>query len=286
MDYLLGIFSWYGYVLPFYERITLIKEAGFKAASLWWEDENAPFPMKKESMPRLIREKGLLLENIHVPDNNSDALWSEREPERIGAVQCHVEWLYDCARLGIPKMVMHLNDGAAPPAPNRYGLKSMGELVRVAEELQVTIAVENTRRSDHISYVLRSIQSDYLGFCFDSSHYQLTNKDDFRLLKDGARLVATHLSDNDGVEDRHWLPGHGIINWAALAGSFPKSYRGCLMLEVYPTAGERKDSPQKFLKKAYQKLSDIRKLIKTNKRGDRFNYDRSGKDMSVMRTRQ
>ena len=45
INYPLGIFSWFGFVLPFEERITLIKEAGFTATSIWWEDEDAPFPI-------------------------------------------------------------------------------------------------------------------------------------------------------------------------------------------------------------------------------------------------
>lgn len=262
MNYPFGIFSWYGFVLPFEERITLIKEAGFQATTLWWEDEHAPFRKKKESMPRLVCEKGLLLENIHVPFNNSDALWSEQESVRNAIVQSHIAWLYDCAQFGIPRMVMHLNDGVNPPAPNRQGLKSMGKLVQVAEKLQITIAIENTRRSDYISYVLRSIQSNYLGFCFDSSHHRLTNKENYQLLKDyGDRLVATHISDNDGIEDRHWLPGNGIIDWAEVSRYFPKAYDGCLTLEVCPTVEERKASPQEFLKEAYQKVSDVQNLI-------------------------
>jgi sugar phosphate isomerase/epimerase len=182
INYPLGIFSWFGFVLPFEERITLIKEAGFTATSIWWEDEVAPFPIKKESMPHLAREQGLLLENIHVPYNNSDALWSEHESLRKAIVQCHVEWLYDCAQFGIPMMVMHLNDEINPPAPNSQGLENMRELVQVAEKMQVTIAIENTRRNDSISYVLKSIRSNYLGFCFDSSHHRLANNEDCRLL--------------------------------------------------------------------------------------------------------
>jgi len=257
----LGIFSWYGFILPFEERITLIKEAGFTATSLWWEDEDAPFPMKKESMPRLVRDKGLLLENIHVPFNDSSALWSEDESVRTEIVQSHIQWLQDCAKFSIPRMVMHLTEGDNPPVPNRQGLRSMEELVNVAEELGVTIAIENTRRTDNVPYVLRHVQSTPLGFCFDSSHHRLTDKD-FTLLKDyGDRLVATHLSDNDGLHDRHWLPGHGIINWDEVARAFSKTYEGCLTLEAYPTAEERRESPRKFLERAYQKVSGIQILL-------------------------
>lgn len=257
-QYPLGIFSWFGFVLPFQERIRLIKEAGFEATSIWWEDEDTPWLVKKESMPQLVRDRGLVLENLHVPYNDSSELWSENESVRSEFIQRHIGWLQDCANYHIPMMVMHLTEGLNPPAPNGEGLKSFLELVKVAEELEVTIAIENTRRSDNVPYLLSKIQSNYLGFCYDSSHHFLSDKQDFSLLDNfGERLVTTHLSDNDGLEDRHWLPEQGIIDWGMLAKHFPVSYRGGLTLEAYPTAEEREDSPESYLKKAHQKVKNV-----------------------------
>jgi len=107
MNYKSGIFSWYGFVMPFEERIRLIRQAGFGATSLWWEDEDQPYPVKREDMPRMVREAGLYLENIHVPFNDSDALWSEAEGVRQAVLESHLEWLHDCASHKI-------HDGDAP----------------------------------------------------------------------------------------------------------------------------------------------------------------------------
>ncbi|MCO5388225.1 sugar phosphate isomerase/epimerase family protein [Desulfosporosinus sp.] len=260
--YLLGIFSWFGYVLPFQERIRLIKEAGFASTSIWWEDEDTPWPMKKESMPQLVRDMGIFVENIHVPFNESGALWSEQKSVRTNIIKSHLNWLNACADHQIPIMVMHLTEQGNHPAPNRSGLESMLELVKVAEGLGVKIAIENTLRSDNVPYILERIDSKYLGFCYDSSHYNLTDKLDFHLLdRYGGRLMSTHLSDNDGLKDRHWLPGQGIIDWTKVANHFPTSYRGCLTLEAYATKEEREDSPQNFLEKAYQRAVKIRDII-------------------------
>ncbi len=258
-QYPLGIFSWFGFVLPFQERISLIKEAGFTATSLWWEDEDTPRLVKKESMPQLVKDMGLILENLHVPYNNSSELWSESESVRSEFIRRHIRWLNDCANYHIPMMVMHLTEGVSPPAPNSDGAKSFTELVKIAEELGVTIAVENTHRSDNVPYLLSEIQSDYLGFCFDSSHHFLSDKQNFSLFENfGERLVTTHLSDNDGLADRHWLPGHGIIDWSMVAKHFPAGYQGCLTLEAYPTAEEREESPEIFLERALQKIKYLR----------------------------
>lgn len=261
-QYPLGIFSWFGYVLPFPERLRLINEAGFAATSIWWEDEDTPWQIKKESMPKLVKEMGLILENLHVPYNDSSEMWSENKSVRSGFIQRHIRWLQDCAGYGIPMMVMHLTEGITTPQPNGYGAESMLELVKVAEKLGVTIAIENTRRNDNVPYLLSKIPSSYLGFCYDSSHYFLTDKLDFHLFDNyGERLVTTHLSDNDGLEDRHWLLEEGIIDWSQVARHFPTSYRGCLTLEAYPTAEEREGSPQLFLKRALQKLITLQSLV-------------------------
>jgi sugar phosphate isomerase/epimerase len=262
MNFKAGIFSWYGFVMPFEERIERIREAGFTATSLWWEDENLPYPMKREDMPRLVREAGLFLENIHVPFNDSDALWSEDEGVRGAVVKRHLEWLHDCEFHRIPMMVMHLSDRPDSQAFRRQGLKSLEVLTRAGSDLGVTIAIENTHHNDRIQYILETIPSSSLGFCFDSSHHLLTDRGGFKLLEDfGSRLAATHLSDNDGVEDRHWLPGHGVMDWQVVARSFPKNYSGCLTLEVCPTEEERKSAPQDFLKRAHRRITEVGRLI-------------------------
>lgn len=255
----LGIFSWYGFVLPFAERIRLIREAGFIGTSLWWEDEMEPYSLQKEQMPALVRAEGLILENIHVPWCDSDALWSEDSSTRKAVIDQHSRWLQDCANFDIPMLVMHLCDGENPPLPNGYGLESMEKLVVQAEELGVKIAIENTRRMDLATTVLDHLPSSALGFCFDSSHHRLTNQEDYQVLRSyGDRLFATHLSDNDGLADRHWLPGHGIIPWAKLLENFPKSYEGLLTLEVSPTLQEAQGSPTEFLLEAYEKVKKLK----------------------------
>jgi sugar phosphate isomerase/epimerase len=100
--------------------------------------------------------------------------------------------------------------------------------------------LENTIFADGITLILSEIKSEYLGFCYDSSHARL-NKDEFLLKDFGHRLITCHISDNDGQEDRHWLPGNGEINWKDFYSSFPKeSYSGNLILEVCPTDDEKK----------------------------------------------
>lgn len=265
----LGIFSWFGFVIPLPERLKMIKEAGFDATSVWWEDEKEPFAICKQDMPRMVKEAGLLLENIHVPYNNSNDLWSENTDARESIVRKHIEWLNDCSRFNIPLMVMHIMEGEEPPAPNKYGIESMSHLVKAAEELGVKIAIENTLRDDSVLFLLSEIKSSHMGFCYDSSHASLRKHRNDLLLKDyGGRLFATHLSDNDGIFDRHWLPGNGEICWDEMAASFPKDYKGFFTLETVPTEEEKKLGPEKFLAKAFKKIVWVEGLFRASRPTD------------------
>ena len=260
----LGIFSWFGWVLPLPDRVKLIKKAGFGATTLWWEDEIGSPVIKKERMPDMVRDAGLIVENIHIPYDDCDDLWSEHKPTRDAIVNKYIHWLNDCAEYYIPIMVMHITNFSGLPTPDqngKYGLDSIGRLLKAAEDLGIMIALENTDREDYIHYVLSEIHSDYLGFCYDSSHNRRYGHNTLDLLRKRAnRITSTHLSDNDGIEDRHWLPGEGIIDWNQLADLFPSNYTGCFTLEVCPTEQELRQTPESFLSQAYKSALWLKKL--------------------------
>ena len=91
----------------------------------------------------------------------------------------------------------------------------------------MVVAVENVRSRPHLDLVFAEIESEHLAFCYDSSHDRLWNADPTWLLRWlGNRLAVTHFSDNDGCEDRHWLPGTGAVDWQKVAAAFPHETYG------------------------------------------------------------
>lgn len=257
----LGMFSFFGFDLPMAKRLELIAAAGFTTTCLWFGEEE---PMIKagqvETIPEIVRQHGLTLDNIHASFWRSNYLWSDSKSEQSIIQQELSAALSFCKKHQIPNLVMHLSTGKNPPPTNQTGLRLIRELVKQAESQGVTIAVENTEHhtNNYLDFVFTNIKSPNLGFCYDSSHDAIAS--DYRgqsLERWGSRLATTHFSDNHGINDDHLLPGYGNIDWQKIMKQFPKNYQGSLMLEVDGPDAPKGFTPEGFLSTAYQKAKEL-----------------------------
>jgi sugar phosphate isomerase/epimerase len=258
----LGIFDFYGFDIPLEKNLELIAKAGFNATCIWLGDED---PMihagKADTIPGLVRQYRLTLDNVHATFWHSNYLWSTVKDEQSVIREEFSYGLSYCGRHQIPHMVVHISGGKIPPPPNQSGLQLIHELVKQAEKEGVTIALENLGHLDslYLDYVFSNIQSPNLGFCYDSSHDNIASE--FRsqaLDKWGSLLAATHFSDNHGINDDHLLPEYGSIDWEKVMKQFPQSsYKGTIMLEVDGPEANKGFTPEGFLKTAYQKAQKL-----------------------------
>ena len=87
--------------------------------------------------------------------------------------------------------------------------------VRGALELLPRTCLCNTL--GELTWFLDQLDPAVYGVCLDVNHAM----DRYAMLPIlvgalGPRLITTHLSDYDGVDEKHWLPGRGVIDWRAL----------------------------------------------------------------------
>lgn len=247
----LGLFAWFGVPIPFVERMSLIRDAGFEATSLWWEEDDETRRRLRDLAPDIVRNAGLHLDNLHAPYAGCNALWSDNATERLAMIDRHLGWVEDCARHDVPMLVMHVTQGNTVAPPNAHGLDSMRRIVSAAEKRDLRIAIENTRGEQHIHWILDQIDNPALGLCYDSSHDWLYAADPVALLSRwGHRVMTTHLSDTDGRRDRHWLPGEGAVDFERIAAQPAwQQYAGTCLLEVVPK--DRSEDVRGFLARAY-----------------------------------
>ena len=251
------IFSWFGFVLPLQERLTLIKESGFDATCLWWEDELYPKRIPIDNMPAMVHDAGLFIDNIHCPYMGADRFWSKDESARQKEIDTYYSYIEACAKHEIPHMIMHVNDENPVIESIELGLDSMVHLVRRAEEYGVKLAIENTLNNDIIDMLLSEIPSEKLGLCYDSSHDWIEGQSCGGLLKKKKnRLYSTHLSDNDGKEDKHWIPGDGKVGWEKIMPNIMDSQINSITMEILSSKIKIED-PKKYLKTAYNSLEQI-----------------------------
>ena len=257
MKYNTGIFNWFGYVMPMEERLCSIKKAGFDSTMLWWEDEYWPRDIDKSSFVKMADSCGLKVDNYHLPYESTNLLFSRESTLRNRYVTQVMQQMEGCKAAGAERVVMHIADRTDTAPDTASMLKSMETIVRQAENIGIKIAAENTHYFKQIDILLQEIDSPYLGLCYDTSHDFVQGQSKGALLtKHRSRLMCVHISDNDFVEDRHWLPGNGLIPFKSFIDTVKDS--GCCMsMEVYPSEQEKSLSPEEFLQKAYAAITSL-----------------------------
>jgi sugar phosphate isomerase/epimerase len=245
------------------ERMEAIKRAGFDASSVWFgRTEHMVRSGQQDIIPSCVRDAGLVFEYVHGSYTNCNKLWSDSAEDREIIFSDYSADIEYCRKHRIPTLVVHISKGLNPRPPSEGGLEVIARLVKQAEDSDVRLAVENTLQPGHIDFILENLDSPQLGFCYDSSHDLLYcetagngHTSPGELLKRwGKRLFITHLSDNDGLSDKHWLPGKGIGDWRSFAEAFPSdTYTGFLTLEILPQRYEAV-AEEEFLSEALESL--------------------------------
>jgi L-ribulose-5-phosphate 3-epimerase len=245
-----SLYDWFGFPLPIKERLRLIKAAGFDGVLLWWGDESGAADGDRVTPFTLARQAGLFVENIHTPFQDINSIWTDSVAgDRVESIlkQC----LLDCRTYAVPTAVVHVTQGNDPPPPNQIGLDRLKRLVELAESQQVNLALENLRRPEYLDWIFTRIQAKHLGFCYDSGHANCYSRDRDLLGQYGAKLMTMHLHDNDGLSDRHQIPGEGTINWRILKERLQKTgYPGPIALEIINPI-ETTETAEQYLRRAF-----------------------------------
>lgn len=251
------IFSWFGYVIPLPERLKLIKESGFDATCLWWEDETYPQVIPVDDMPNMVSDQGLLIDNIHCPYQDVNDLWSQDKGVRNKMIDRYYSYIEACAKHKISHMIMHATDEVYFFSEKSIGVNSLLSIAKRAQDYGVKVAIENTRDYQVIDFLLSEIGIDSLGLCYDSSHDWIYGQSEGILLnKWKQRLLCTHLSDNNRLEDKHWIPGDGQVKWNKIMHDILSSTIDCITMELM-SSKVKISKPNLYLSTAYKRLEQI-----------------------------
>lgn len=183
---------------------------------------------------------GIELWSFHLPFSPFSKLDISDKAISQSAVACLSEFIKKGSDIGIDKFVIH--PSVEPIADSeRYdrmecSKASLAQLAEIAKNNGAVIAVEDLprtclgRNSDEITELLSA--HDSLRACFDTNHLLTQDPVDF-IHKLGNKIVTLHVSDYDFVNERHWLPGEGKVNWQAVLQALKETgYNGVWLYEV------------------------------------------------------
>lgn len=156
------------------------------------------------------------------------------------AIRYFVELIKKGRDIGIEKFVIHPSGEPLEDDEREDRMKcakeTLAELAEIAKRNDAVIAVEDLPRtcmgknSDEIAELI-SLHDDLM-VCFDTNH--LLDEDPVEFIhKIGNRIITTHISDYDFINERHWLPGEGKIDWQAVLQALKDiDYNGVWLYEV------------------------------------------------------
>jgi sugar phosphate isomerase/epimerase len=144
------------------------------------------------------------------------------------------------SEIGFNKFIIH--PSGEPNADNereeklKYSMESLDKLAEIAHKEGALIAVQDLPRSclgNSADEILKLISvNDKLKICFDTNHLLQDNNINF-LDKCSDKIITVHVSDYDFINERHWLPGEGKINWQEFFEKFKQiNYNGVWMYEI------------------------------------------------------
>ena len=206
-------------------HLPLLAANGIRAAELG--PAQAPL-MADEADTRRLRASferaGVRPHSIHTPFGAGLDL-SSLDPAVRGEGLTQARWCLERLRLlGGRCLIVH------PSAEPIYDLDRPARMAQCRDSLQQLadevdphdgpkIAVEILPRTclGHDSAELLALLEPFdrrrVGICLDVNHANLREDVVAATRRLGDRIITTHISDNDGDDERHWLPGKGVIPW-------------------------------------------------------------------------
>ena len=146
--------------------------------------------------------------------------WQQAVADGLQAVEI-------AAELDIPSIVAHASAEpiTADERSRRFeraveGLTVVGQRAKAAGR---RIAIEYLPRTclgnslAELNALLDRLGDETFGVCLDVNHLMGRYAELAQTARAlGPRLIATHISDCDALDEKHWLPGKGVLDWPAL----------------------------------------------------------------------
>jgi sugar phosphate isomerase/epimerase len=230
-------------------------------------------PLSRDELERL--QSNLVAANLEVLDVHGMQLSiaAEDAQERQLAFDMFRHRLETTHILGGDAMVYHVPEREFSDTLLARYIDGLQRLEEDARNRDIIIALENHYKKENdrrtLSACFEKFDPSYIGFTFDPGHASISSNLTWLLENCMDRLTILHLNDNDGVQDKHWLPFdfEGIVDWDAVVQGIVKSpYHKPVQLEVawrqdkHASCSEFLDAAAKAAREFHGKIGDLRTM--------------------------
>ncbi len=206
------------------EVLSILRDSSVKAVELYepvFNAGNAP----RDELAQVFADAGVVARVVHAAFGNHLDLSAPDIAIRSSGIDAVSKAVKLARRTGARMVVIHASGEPITELRHermRYARESLGLIIEQACELGCRIAVELLPRTnlgrtvDELFELIDGFDSRTVGLCLDTNHLMT----DYRQLPDvvraiGPHLIALHCSDYDGVDEKHWPPLKGVIDWPA-----------------------------------------------------------------------
>ena len=206
---------------------------------------------------KAVQDEGLVLNSIHLPFQRFIYLSSCDEGVRAWTMDEFRKLISICDKYNPKHYVFHSKMGSEKEglwdARKPALVRSFRDMVGMTQN---NICMENMVGSfpktvAHMLEILEQVENGKC--CIDINHF-LQDKPEDAILTLGKWLTTVHISDHDGVAERHWLPKQGANDWMKILAAFEQvGYNGAFLYEV---EHEKLGLSYADLRKNYEELFD------------------------------
>lgn len=223
------------------------------------------YPRMKQMKERLD-SAGMQVWSVHLPFSRQldiSVADSSLRAKNVAVLSKMIRW--SCELYAPQRLVLH--PSSEPIADSLRGqrlenaIASIRTLKKVADDEGVELCIENLPRTclgntpEELVRIVDAVPG--VGICFDTNHYTLGTVAHFIEVA-GRRIRTLHISDYDFVNECHWLPYEGQIDWGAFRRDLHEKagYDGVLMYEVKKLRRDGSRTTTKALAESFHRMND------------------------------
>lgn len=191
---------------------------------------------------KMAESHGINIWSLHLPFAPRELIdiSAVEKEKRNKAVELLSDLIKRCGNIGVDKFIVHPSSEPITESERREKLKcakeSLSKLADVAERFNAVICVEDLPRTclgnsaEEMKFLTE--EDERLRICFDTNHITADKPENvIRELND--KIVTLHISDFDFIDEKHWIPGDGEINWSEVVKALEEiEYNGVWMYEA------------------------------------------------------